>query len=176
MIDKRAPYPGDVLLDPPRMVTWVNVDRREFRCTPLVALPPEYAPAPIEDGWRDMTNLTVPEDYARAVETFDPFCCAGCGCADGEAHREGCPSLACPECGKPRGCGPVDCDICSATGPARRVLAGELALDALEQGEAERGRLSARLHAAEMLLERWRAAVKTSHPDIWSDTDLFLGS
>ena len=71
MIDKRAPFPGDVLLDPPRQVSWVDRNTREYRCQPLHGTPAEnygadnlpklmrdapWEQAPIEDGWRDVTK------------------------------------------------------------------------------------------------------------------------
>lgn len=34
-------------------------------------------------------RLLAADMFERVAENFDPFCCTGCGCRDGEAHRPG---------------------------------------------------------------------------------------
>lgn len=90
MIDKRPPCPGDILLNPPRHVSWVNRNTREFCCEALPGTPQEfYGPdhdwpvkmqgagweaAPIEDGWTELAErprARAPAASARAREDTD---------------------------------------------------------------------------------------------------------
>lgn len=67
----RPPYVGDVLLDPQRVVTWVDRVARTIRCEPLHGslddcgdLPDKmrgkgWEAAPIEPGWTELPVLVA---------------------------------------------------------------------------------------------------------------------